>query len=647
MLRSIGAAAALGVAKAGSAESSSSSSSSSSSNEAAAAPVCASAAFQALTPSRLGASPLLVRSLVQGDQICIEFSADAAGTASSAGWIAVGLSRSASMVNSPESNVMLLQRSVGRPESFVISSYSSSGVVKEPDQSFFTVHESSTATSSGPLRFSYQRSLAGGSQYDVPIRTDGGSVDVIWAFGTSWPISGHRSGTRGTETYNFATGASAATASEYCEEHNCPAIIGAVAFGAMLVGGVVVSLLLRRTGVGHVLLQKTLVGPPVKQTTNAPIASPVVMVLQNLADLKLGEVLVMLAFVGAIVVLVAMSSTASNQVTSGRVTLLILMFLILPVSRIPLWPELFRTSFERIVKFHRWLGMALSIATLVHLIQALSVVTATSSTKYGEVVPLYGFIAFLSFIGIGVTANEFVRRSFYEVFYFVHRVLSLVGFVFAILHVPKVVGPAVAVPLAFYGISLLMRWFRTMTMTQQATVSVNSHSMTTTLVLTSTEKTRKLAQTMRPCSYFWVRVPTVSGVQWHPFSAIVAPSGDSIGFCIRAGSKASSFTRQLYEVGTSAHSLAVNLCGPYGRISVELDEYDVVLLVAGGVGVTPLLSAVNQRRLGGPIVQVCVQGDGVARAVVGAFSRGSADGGSLDGDDASGESFAAAPAAAS
>ncbi|GLD95449.1 hypothetical protein PINS_up004094 [Pythium insidiosum] len=123
--------------------------------------------------------------------------------------------------------------------------------------------------------------------------------------------------------------------------------------------------------------------------------------------------------------------------------------------------------------------------------------------------------------------------------------------------------------------------------------------MTTTLVLTSTEKTRKLAQTMRPCSYFWVRVPTVSGVQWHPFSAIVAPSGDSIGFCIRAGSKASSFTRQLYEVGTSAHSLAVNLCGPYGRISVELDEYDVVLLVAGGVGVTPLLSAVNQRRLGG------------------------------------------------
>ncbi|KAJ0389836.1 hypothetical protein P43SY_011437 [Pythium insidiosum] len=104
---------------------------------------------------------------------------------------------------------------------------------------------------------------------------------------------------------------------------------------------------------------------------------------------------------------------------------------------------------------------------------------------------------------------------------------------------------------------------------------------------------------MHPCSYFWVRVPTVSGVQWHPFSAIVMPSGDSFGFCIRAGSSASSFTRQLYEVGVSTHSLAVNLCGPYGRISVDVDDYDVVLLVAGGVGVTPLLSAVNQRRLMG------------------------------------------------
>ncbi|GLD95450.1 hypothetical protein PINS_up004095 [Pythium insidiosum] len=399
------------------------------------APVCASAAFQALTPSRLGASPLLVRSLVQGDQICIEFSADAAGTASSAGWIAVGLSRSASMVNSPESNVMLLQRSVGRPESFVISSYSSSGVVKEPDQSFFTVHESSAATSSGPLRFSYQRSLAGGSQYDVPIRTDGGSVDVIWAFGTSWPISGHRSGTRGTETYNFATGVSAASASEYCEEHNCPAIIGAVAFGAMLVGGVVVSLLLRRTGVGHVLLQKTLVGPPVKQTTNAPIASPVVMVLQNLADLKLGEVLVMLAFVCAIVVLVAMSSGASQQTVSGRVTLLLFMFLLLPVSRGHFIEYIFRSSFDRVIKFHRWLGMALSVATLVHFLQATQVVSVTSTTKYGRATPLFGFIAFVSFMTMAATANEVVRRKLFELFYVTHCVLSVVGIVFTILHV--------------------------------------------------------------------------------------------------------------------------------------------------------------------------------------------------------------------
>ncbi|KAJ0389804.1 hypothetical protein ATCC90586_011197 [Pythium insidiosum] len=256
-------------------------------------------------------------------------------------------------------------------------------------------------------------------------------------------------------------------------------------------------MLLRRTVVGHVLLQKTLVGPPVKQTTNAPIASPVVMVLQNLADLKLGEVLVMLVFIGALVALVAMSSTASEQKVSGRVALLVMMFLILPISRIPLWSGVFGSSFERIVKYHRWLGMALSIATLIHLIQALSIVTATSTTKYGEVVPLYGFIAFVSFIAIGVTANEVVRRSFFEVFYFAHRVLSIIGFVFVILHVPKVTGPAIAVPLAIYGMSLILRWVRTMTMTQQATVSVNSHSMTTTLVLTSTEKTRKLVHGTR------------------------------------------------------------------------------------------------------------------------------------------------------
>ncbi|KAJ0389299.1 hypothetical protein ATCC90586_011426 [Pythium insidiosum] len=82
------------------------------------------------------------------------------------------------------------------------------------------------------------------------------------------------------------------------------------------------------------------------------------------------------------------------------------MFLLLPVSRGHFIEFVFRNSFERIVKYHRWLGMALSIATLVHMLQARQVVSLTSRTKQGDATPLYGFIAFMAFMVMAVTANE-------------------------------------------------------------------------------------------------------------------------------------------------------------------------------------------------------------------------------------------------
>ncbi|GAB9477383.1 Transmembrane protein, partial [Globisporangium polare] len=382
----------------------------------------------------------------------------------------------------------------------------------------------------------------------------------------------------------------------FCDDKNCTAIVGGIAFLVMVVAGVFLTTLLQKTPVGRAFLHRTLASPPVKSTTNSLVGSPWTMFLQNIADLRLGEAFIVLIFVAAVVLLIILLMNDTNAVVSGQVAVLVLMFLLLPVSRVKLWSIFFGSSFERIVKFHRWLGMLMTVAVIVHAIFALKLTRATQTEKYGTVTPLFGFIALVCFVLMAVLANEYMRRKAFEVFYVSHRVLSVVGLVFAILHAPKLIGVALTVPIAFYVIGLLIHWCVAYTSTYQASVSVHQSSGATSLVLQASDKTRAFAMKMTPGSYFWVKIPSISHTQWHPFSAVVTPDGSSVGFCIKAmGDK--SYTRALLEDAQKQHSVAVSLSGPVGKMSVDVDRYDVVVLVAGGVGITPMLSMINQKRL--------------------------------------------------
>lgn len=566
------------------------------------ADICTSAAFAAQPVTTLGDGPVGVRALVVGDEVCFQFGL-ASSVASSAAWFGVGVARGSQMVSTPEANAMIFKKDTGKPELYHLGGYVNSDITTDSDTSSFVVAEADASA----MAFSYQRKLAAMLSDDVTIDPNG-TVNFIWAYATSWPITTHRAGTNGAATYTFSasTGStsggtpsssrtsSTSSGSQFCEDNNCAAVVGGIAFAVMLLGGLVVSVLFKSTPVSRVMLQKTLASPPVKSTTNAPVAKPHTMFLQNLGDLYIGEAMVMLIFVAAIIALVALNKDEDTYVRSGRVSLLILMFLILPVSRIPLWSVLFGTSFERIVKYHRWLGMAMTVAVIVHLIQALDVTTATYSEKYGTVTPLYGFIAFLCFVTMAVLANEYIRRKFFEVFYFTHRILSIVGFVFSILHAPKVIGWALAVPLAFYVIGLLSRWSSAFFGTYTATVTVPAGVAATSLMLEATPKTGKFAMNMNRASYFMVRIPSVSSVEWHPFSAIVTADGKSIGFCAKA---IGGYTSNLLKNAQLNHSLTLNLCGPFGKMGIDVEKYETVVLVGGGVGITPLMSLVNQCRL--------------------------------------------------
>ena len=89
--------------------------------------------------------------------------------------------------------------------------------------------------------------------------------------------------------------------------------------------------------------------------------------------------------------------------------------------------------------------------------------------------------------------------------------------------------------------------------------------------------------------YCFVRVGCISDLEWHPFTLSGAPSDRRIHFDIKAMGSEGTFAarlRRLAEDRVDAATLDVAIEGPYG-CAPTYAHYDSVLLVAGGIGVTP------------------------------------------------------------
>jgi len=95
--------------------------------------------------------------------------------------------------------------------------------------------------------------------------------------------------------------------------------------------------------------------------------------------------------------------------------------------------------------------------------------------------------------------------------------------------------------------------------------------------------------------YIFLNVPSISSLQWHPFSITSAPrEGHIVVFHVKALGGPSSWTSSLLAAAkeSSDGTLSVKIDGFFGHnaTSALAKPRTAVVLVGGGVGVTPLLS---------------------------------------------------------
>ncbi|ETW02539.1 hypothetical protein, variant [Aphanomyces invadans] len=519
--------------------------------------------------------PISMRTFIKDTTLCAQVIFPNAATVR---WVSVGFSLTKYMVNTPVSNVVVFDVTTALMKQYLMKSYDS--VPLQPGlPSIVQIHGSVAAD--GLLSFTFERPLVATTPYDIAL-DPAGVTQMIWGYALGqWPTKHVAFG-----DVQVLLGASQINDEGITYTSSTPMIV-VIAFGVMVTLGLLAAYV-----------------NPWHRWSRVILIAPSKRVSMFYTDpFNVGEAAVVLVYVGGAIAICWIVHVQFNDhpplhqwcLALGHLALQALASLLLPVARGHHWELAFGTSYERLLKFHRWLGLFCVATSGGHLVlNMVNGVNTTSSATYGtlQVVPLYGLLAFVAFASMTVLAWEPIRRSMYEVFYYYHRVASVVGLVFILLHCPTVQYTLIC-PLIAYGISAVGRivafWNR-----HEAVVTIDDSSSVLVTLPTSAQTT-KWATQANPCSFFWVNVPSISLLEWHPFTAIVTRDGKSIAFCMKSMG-AGGFVDRVVRHAATTPTLSLLVGGPYGKPSIHLTQYDVLVLVAGGVGITPMLNVINRHR---------------------------------------------------
>ena len=203
---------------------------------------------------------------------------------------------------------------------------------------------------------------------------------------------------------------------------------------------------------------------------------------------------------------------------------------------------------------------------------------------------------FLLILALGSCSN-------FELFRYTHH--FHIAMVLAVLwHAPSA-GYFLAGGMVMYGMQRIMQ-FRRVGIVQARLHIVRRHGSIGATELNFRTLNGGAIQHL-PGQFVYLQIPCLSPLEWHPFSLCSTPS-DSASTLLIANRGANSFERagcftdrlwQLAELLAASppkqeHQVAICVDGPYGEgydaHFVRTGGYNAVVLVAGGFGITPIIS---------------------------------------------------------
>ncbi|KAL8495176.1 hypothetical protein ACS0TY_019371 [Phlomoides rotata] len=282
-------------------------------------------------------------------------------------------------------------------------------------------------------------------------------------------------------------------------------------------------------------------------------------------------------------------------IVTGVTGNLCLTFLFYPVTRGSSILPMLGLTIESSIKYHIWLGnLAMSLFTVhgfLYILYWIITNRLSEMLKWGDhyVSNIAGEISLLCGLALWVTTYPKIRRKMFELFFYTHN-LYIFFMIFYILHIG--IGFACIMLPGFY-LFIIDRYLRFLQSRENVRL-VSARVLPCDFVEFNFSKSRGL--NFNATSTIFLNVPSISKLQWHPFTIISNSNLEPERLSVLIRCKG-DWTKKLYDVVSSPSPvtrLQVSVEGPYGPSTTHFLRHDMLVMISGGSGITPLISIIRE-----------------------------------------------------
>jgi len=262
-----------------------------------------------------------------------------------------------------------------------------------------------------------------------------------------------------------------------------------------------------------------------------------------------------------------------------------LVLVMIPATRNSLFVWISGFPIDRTIIYHRWLGTFVVLLATLHVVLCYAnwvngkLNLSVEQTKMSNI---YGLISWIFSFGIFFSSLEIIRRKKYEVFYYLHY--QFIAFlVFGALHSEKL-RPFVIFAAGIWCFDKFMRIMWGMWPTKTLLLKQKPAGMVQ--VVFRKRFFAKVFRMHKVGQFMLINFPGLSPLEWHPFSISSGPDETTVEVHIKARG---DFTTKLVAAAQNKTRMWIRTDGPYGNHRINYRRFPVLILGAGGVGITPII----------------------------------------------------------
>ncbi|RWR89449.1 ferric reduction oxidase 2-like protein [Cinnamomum micranthum f. kanehirae] len=270
-------------------------------------------------------------------------------------------------------------------------------------------------------------------------------------------------------------------------------------------------------------------------------------------------------------------------------------FLFFPVTRGSSILPLIGLTSEGSIKYHIWLGHIVMILFTAHGLCYIIYWASTNQISQMltwdkiDVANVPGELALLSGLVMWITSLPSIRRKMFEIFYYTHHLYPLFLFFF-LLHVHISFFCLILPGVYLFLIDRYLRFLQS----RRKVPLVSARILPCQTIELNLSKSPGLSY--GPLSIVFINVPSISSLQWHPFTVSSNSNMDQDHLSVIVKAEG-SWSQKLYQMISSpsrVECMHVSVEGPYGPTSAHFLSHEMLVMVSGGSGLTPFISIIRE-----------------------------------------------------